>query len=179
MYFSFCLTIGSTSATDTATHQKNDLEQSNDFSKMMSKIYNEQLDTEVTGKWPQSSCALKNPSLCRKYSECCTSAQAIIGASCAAVYREEGLGPFKSAAMSMAPAVEETCKQRIKIVTDFDSYRRRLKALETKKISIEVEHSCHSHPRCLLSGYGSQMLAIIVRSSIWEEFLPIFQLISL
>lgn len=140
MYCSVCMIIGSTSATDTSNHQKNDLEQANDFSKVMSKIYSEQLDTEVTSKWPQSSCALKNPSLSRKYSECCTSAQAIIGASCAAVYREEGLGPFKSAAMSMAPSVEETCKQRIKIVTDFDSYRRRLKALETKKISIEVQH---------------------------------------
>jgi hypothetical protein len=176
---SVCLTTGSSSATDTATHQKNDLEQSNEFSKVMSKIYNEQLDTEVTGKWPQSSCALKNPSLSRKYSECCTSAQAIIGASCAAVYREEGLGPFKSAAMSMAPAVEETCKQRVKIVTDFDSYRRRLKALETKKITLEVEQACHSHSLCLVSGYGSQMLAIIVTASIKEEFLQIFQLISL
>lgn len=56
------------------------------------------------------------------------------------MYRDEGLMPFKTASVSMAPAVEETCKQRIKIVTDFDSYRRRLKALETKKITIEVEH---------------------------------------
>lgn len=145
------INAGATSANDTASHLKSDLEQTNEFSKLMSKIYSEQLDTEISGgKWPQSSCALKNPSLSRKYSECCTSAHTIIGASCAAVHREEGLGPFKSAAMSMGPNVEDTCRQRVKIVTDFDSYRRRLKALETKKLSIEVQRSSDSLPRCFL-----------------------------
>ena len=48
----------------------------------------------------------------------------------------------------MGPAVEETCKLRNKMVTDFDSYRRRLKTLEAKKISTEVIDvnlftSCH------------------------------------
>ena len=62
--------------------------------------------------------------------------------------REEGVDPYKGAALSMGPAVEETCKLRNKMVTDFDSYRRRLKTLEAKKISTEVIDvnlftSCH------------------------------------
>lgn len=101
-------------------------------------MYTEQLDTEVTGKWPQSSCSLRNSSIARKYSECCTSAHTIIGASCAAVYRDEGLEPFRAAATTLGPAVDETCKSRAKMVTDFDSYRRRLKALEAKRSATEV-----------------------------------------
>jgi hypothetical protein len=38
----------------------------------------------------------------------------------------------------MHPQIEETCKVRAKMVVDFDSYRRRLKTLEAKKISIEA-----------------------------------------
>ena len=104
----------------------------------MYKIYSEQFDSEATSKWPESNCVLKNLALARKYSECCTSAKLVIGASCGATFREVGLEPFHGAASSMGPAVEETCKLRAKMVADFDSYRRRLKSLETKKLIAEV-----------------------------------------
>ena len=48
------------------------------------------------------------------------------------------MDPYKGAALTMGPAVEETCKLRNKMLTDFDSYRRRLKKLETKKVATEV-----------------------------------------
>ena len=129
---------GYTVSHDTANHQKANLEHANDLSKLMFKIYSEQFDSEATSKWPESNCALKNSALSRKYSDCCTSANTVIGASCAATLREVGLEPFRAAASSMGPAVEETCKLRAKMVTDFDSYRRRLKSLESKKLATEV-----------------------------------------
>jgi hypothetical protein len=104
----------------------------------MYKIYSEQFDSEATSQWPESRCALKNSALSRKYSDCCSSASILIGASCNATLREVGLEPFRAVSSSMGPAVEETCKLRAKMVTDFDSYRRRLKSLESKKLSIEV-----------------------------------------
>ena len=104
----------------------------------MFKIYSEQFDNEATSHWPESRCALKNSALSRKYSDCCSSASILIGASCYATLKEVGLEPFRAVSSSMGPAVEETCKLRAKMVTDFDSYRRRLKSLESKKLSIEV-----------------------------------------
>lgn len=123
---------------DTANHHKADLDHSNELSKLMYKIYSEQFDSEPTSQWPESRCALKNSALSRKYSDCCSSASILIGASCNATLREVGLEPFRAVSSSMGPAVEETCKLRAKMVTDFDSYRRRLKSLESKKLSIEV-----------------------------------------
>lgn len=133
------MSTGCKASNDSLEHQKSASEETSEFSKLLSKMYSEQLDTEQNGsKWPHSSCALKNSLLSRKYVESCVDAHNIIQASCSTVCREEGLDPYKGAALTMGPAVEETCKLRNKMLTDFDSYRRRLKTLEAKKASTEV-----------------------------------------
>ena len=68
------------------------------------------------------------------------------------MYKEEGLEPYRSAALQMGPEIEESRKLRAKMLTDFDSYKRRLKALEAKKVSLEVRNvaiSSHAYRRML------------------------------
>jgi hypothetical protein len=52
---------------------------------------------------------------------------------------EYALEPLKAAVTRLAPEIEESVKARQTIVIDFDSYRRRLKALEQKKELSEKE----------------------------------------
>mmetsp|Transcript_34896 Transcript_34896/g.33191 ORF Transcript_34896/g.33191 Transcript_34896/m.33191 type:complete len:295 (-) Transcript_34896:488-1372(-) len=117
---------------------KLDLDERTEFSKSVSKIYSDHLDSELNNKWPHSTCTLKSSVLSRKYDECCGTARNVIGASCNIVCREQALEPFKIASSTMQPQIEEICKVRAKMVVDFDSYRRRLKTLEAKKMSIEA-----------------------------------------
>jgi hypothetical protein len=117
---------------------KSDLFKCNEFSKAISKNYSTHLGSQVNNQWPDSLCTLKSSVLSIKYDESCRTARNIIGASCDSICAEQGLEPFRTAAATMQPEIEETCRVRSKLVIDFDSYRRRLKTLETKKASIEA-----------------------------------------
>ena len=129
---------GCAASTDCLERQRSSLEESNEVAKLLSKLYTDQVASDTGSQWPHCSCALKHSTLSRKYSECCASAHNVIRASCSAVYKEEGLEPYRSAALQMGPEIEESRKLRAKMLTDFDSYKRRLKALEAKKVSLEV-----------------------------------------
>jgi hypothetical protein len=117
---------------------KSDLFKRAEFSKAVSKIYSTHLGSQVNNQWPDSLCTLQSSVLSIKYDECCRTARNIIGASCDSICAEQGLEPFRTAAAIMQPEIEETWRIRSKLVIDFDSYRRRLKTLETKKTSVEA-----------------------------------------
>lgn len=85
------------------TNQRSDYEETNEFSKCISRNYSVHLDSEMMSKWPHCNCMLKNSVLSRKYNETCTSAHNVIRASCAAVCVEHGLEPFRNAASTMSP----------------------------------------------------------------------------
>lgn len=62
----------------------------------------------------------------------------IIRSSTSSVLMDHAVEPLKAAVTQMGPDIEELCKERNKHVLDFDSFRRRLKALEAKREDLEV-----------------------------------------
>ena len=52
---------------------------------------------------------------------------------------EQALEPMRAEITKISPEVDVICKQRDTLVKDFDSYRRRLKALEAKRDAAQAK----------------------------------------
>lgn len=62
----------------------------------------------------------------------------VVRSSAALVSVERGLEPLREAIAALTPEIDALIKERNLQVTDYDSYRRRVKTAREKKESLEV-----------------------------------------
>ena len=62
----------------------------------------------------------------------------VIRSSTSMVCAADALEPLRQAVTELAPNIDSEEKQRAILLKDYDSYRRRLKATETKRETMEV-----------------------------------------
>lgn len=88
--------------------------------------------------WPDVECELKQCSQAQLYAEKMALIQNVLRSSTSTVCAEHGMDPLKAFVTRLAPEIEALCKERNTKLTDYDSYRRRLKEKEAKRDSLEV-----------------------------------------
>lgn len=62
----------------------------------------------------------------------------VVRSSCALINVERGLDPLRESLSELTPTVNNLIKERNALLKDYNSFRRRLKSLQEKKIQLEV-----------------------------------------
>jgi hypothetical protein len=93
--------------------------------------------------WPDVDCELKQCHVADNYKEKMEVLQNVIRSSASTVCSEHALDPLRACIARVVPEVEQLKSEREVKLTDYDSYRRRLKEKETKKEQLDV--SCPLH----------------------------------
>jgi hypothetical protein len=88
--------------------------------------------------WPDVDCELKQCHVADNYREKMEVLQNVIRSSASTVCSEHALDPLRACIARVVPEVEQLKSEREVKLTDYDSYRRRLKEKETKKEQLDV-----------------------------------------
>ena len=88
--------------------------------------------------WPDVDCELKQCHVADQYKAKMDLIQNVLRSSSSTVCSEHALDPLRAAIAKMAPEIDALSKERNIKLTDYDSYRRRLKEKETKKEQLDV-----------------------------------------
>jgi DNA-directed RNA polymerase subunit N (RpoN/RPB10) len=88
--------------------------------------------------WPDVDCELKQCHVADNYKEKMEVLQNVIRSSASTVCSEHALDPLRACIARVVPEVEQLKSEREVKLTDYDSYRRRLKEKETKKEQLDV-----------------------------------------
>ena len=107
-----------------------------EFAGIFARIY--QSNKEDT-EWPPSSRKLEYFSQVHEYQVIWDSIQDVIRSSTTMVCAEDAINPMKQSVSELAPSIDAEKKERHSMLTDYDSYRRRLKTLEQKRDAAEVK----------------------------------------
>jgi len=104
----------------------------------LSRIY--QSNTSMTEEdWPNSKCALSCDLQAIDFARQWVKLSDVTRSSSAAVCAEQALDRLRNAVTKMGPEIDAAVKERNIQQKDYDSYKRRLKALETKKETYDNE----------------------------------------
>lgn len=120
------------------TTQKSLFSDAKELATSLAKIYDTNMNMT---DWPNVECELKYASVAYGYKDKWTAINDVLRSSTAMVASENALEPLKSAVTKMSPEINALCKERDIRVTDYDSYRRRLKEKEKKKDDLTVSLS--------------------------------------
>lgn len=135
-YFLFCLGIGGAAVNSSLSKQKEMFSDSRDLATILARIYHENvIDTE----WPQSSKKMELDNAAADFKNRWETLHEVYRSSTTMVLAEDGLEPLRHTVTELAPNIENERKDRNSFLKDFDSYRRRLKALETKRDAAEAQ----------------------------------------
>ncbi len=88
--------------------------------------------------WPGPTSRLTSPNAALSYKQKMERIQNVYRSSCALINLEKGLEPLREAIARITPEIDSMIKERNRQVVDYDSYRRRLKALREKQDNYEV-----------------------------------------
>ena len=88
--------------------------------------------------WPDVDCEMKQCHVAEQYNAKVDLIQNILRSSASTVCSEHALDPLRAAIARMNPEIDALCKERDIKLTDYDSYRRRLKEKEQKKEQLAV-----------------------------------------
>jgi hypothetical protein len=83
--------------------------------------------------WPEGSTKLKHYEAASLWKEKWDKLHDVTRSSAAIVCCDEALDPLKETLNTCIPTIEQDARDRSVILKDFDSFRRRLKALEAKR----------------------------------------------
>jgi hypothetical protein len=117
-------------------HQKRAFGDAHHLATTLQRIY---YDSLTTNDWPNVTCELKHQDAVEAYKVCWERIHDVYRSSSAAVCDEQGLQPLKQAVTKIAPDVETTRKERDEKLVDYDSYKRRLRNLQSKKADFEAQ----------------------------------------
>jgi len=101
-----------------------------ELAKSLARIFDSNLRMS---DWPDVDCEMKQCHVAEQYNEKMDLIQNILRSSASTVCSEHALDPLRAAIARMNPEIDALCKERDIKLTDYDSYRRRLKEKETKK----------------------------------------------
>ena len=104
----------------------------------LSRIYNSNASLKPND-WPGSSNELQNIVEVENFERKWIHLSDITRSSCAMVCAEQALDQLRAAVTRMGPEIDLSCKDRNTACKDYDSYRRRSKALEAKKESLDSQ----------------------------------------
>lgn len=111
-------------------NQKKMFADSYDLATSLARIYQRNL---TMTDWDNTTCQLQQGAAAESFKNSWESIHTVIRSSSAMVSTEMSLEPLRAAVTKMQPEIEAQCKERNTKLTDFDSYRRRLKGLEATK----------------------------------------------
>jgi hypothetical protein len=106
-----------------------------ELSKSLARIFDANL--RMTN-WPDVDCELKQCHVADQYKAKMDLIQNILRSSTSTVCSEHALDPLRAAIGKLQPEIDALTKERAIKVTDYDSYRRRLKEKEQKKEQLDV-----------------------------------------
>lgn len=109
-----------------------------ELSKSLARIFDSNL--RMTD-WPDVNCELKQCHVAEQYKTKMDLLQNVLRSSASTVASEMALDPLRAVIASVNPEVQALTREREVKVTDYDSYRRRLKEKETKKEQLDVSAS--------------------------------------
>ena len=109
-------------------HQKKMFADAADLAASLARIYH---DNVTTTDWVNTECHLKEYPAAEAYKQCWENVHNTYRSSSAMVAAELSLEPLRAAVTRMQPEIEGQCRDRNVKLTDFDSYRRRVKQLES------------------------------------------------
>lgn len=118
------------------SHQKRAFGDAHHLATTLQRIYNDSL---TTTDWPNVKCELKHQDAVEAYRACWERIHDVYRSSSAAVCDEQGLQPLKQAVTKIAPDIDATRKERDEKLIDYDSYKRRLRNLQSKKADFEAQ----------------------------------------
>lgn len=116
-----------------------------ELARSLSRIFDDNL--KMTD-WPDIDCELKQCHVADNYKATMDILQNVIRSSASTVCSEQALDPLRAHIARVVPEIEALKAEREVKVTDYDSYRRRLKEKEAKKEQMDVRAPCRA---CLLS----------------------------
>lgn len=89
-------------------------------------------------EWPDVTCTMKFAGEATAYYQHWEEIQDIYRSSTSNTCEDLALEPLRAAVTKNGPEISELCKERNSALKDYDSYKRRLKALEAKRDALEV-----------------------------------------
>ena len=120
------------------THQKSLFSDAEELSKSLARIFEQ---SQMCTDWPGVQCNMQFRDQADLYVQRVGAIHNVLRSSVSTVSVEEALDPLKAAVTAVAPEVERTVKERNTQQKDYDSYKRRLKALEAKRDHLVVSLS--------------------------------------
>lgn len=117
------------------TKQKAMFSDGEELAKSLARIFDDNL--RMTD-WPDVDCEMKQCHVADNYKAKMELLQNVLRSSASTVCSEQALDPLRACIARIVPEVEALKSEREVKVTDYDSYRRRLKEKETKKEQLEV-----------------------------------------
>ena len=91
--------------------------------------------------WSDVTCRLNHTTEAEKYAEIISSIHNVVRSSSSTICCELGIDPLRAMVTKIGPEIITLKKERNIKLTDYDSYRRRLKEKEDKKAALEVSMS--------------------------------------
>ena len=88
--------------------------------------------------WPNVECRLNHNKEAEKYAQIMSSIHNVVRSSSSTICCELAIDPLRAMVTKVGPEVHAMKKERNTKLTDYDSFRRRLKEKEDKKIALEV-----------------------------------------
>lgn len=127
--------IGGAALHSYLTKQKAMFADAEELAKSLSRVFDTNL--RMTD-WPDVDCEMKQCHVADQYKEKMELLQNVLRSSASTVCSEHGLDPLRACIAKVSPEVESLKAERNIKLTDYDSYKRRLKEKETKKEQLDV-----------------------------------------
>jgi hypothetical protein len=118
-----------------------------DLAQVTQRVYQaNSLDTS----WPETNYKLICINASESYKKSWDMLNDVIRASATNVCVERAQDPLKESSIQLSKSIDDEIKTRRTLLKDFDSYRRRLKALHQKRDSAEVLTFYHLRTCCFI-----------------------------
>lgn len=105
-----------------------------EFATIFDRIYQSNKDDS---EWPPASRKIEYFSQAHEFKIVWDSIQDVVRSSTTMVCAEDAINPMKQSVSELAPSIDAEKRERQSMLTDYDSYRRRLKGLEQKRDAAE------------------------------------------
>lgn len=117
-----------------------------ELAKSLGRIFDDNL--RMTD-WPDVDCEMKQCHVADQYKAKMDLLQNVLRSSASTVCSEQALDPLRACIAKITPEIEALKVERNIKVTDYDSYRRRLKEKETKKEQLDVRSCTNTSCVCI------------------------------
>lgn len=124
------------SLNSTLVNQKKMFADSTELAKSLARIYQQNL---TMTDWVNVDCHLEHQTTADGYCTAWDNIHSVVRSSSAMAISELALEPLRAAVTKMDPEITAACKTRNTKLTDFDSYRRRVKQLYSTKEKQEAK----------------------------------------